>query len=79
MDYTKYQDFIIANWKDRNQLRALLGQECHQSFSFNWGDVPTNKAEVEVSSEKKISRVRTYSGFSWTARHGYGSMTCDVS
>lgn len=73
-----YKDFIIKNWRNPNQLQKLIGQECPQSFSFNFGDIPTDKAEVEVS-EKKISRIRTYSGFSWSARHGYGNVTCDVS
>ncbi len=72
------KDFIIENWKNPSQLQKLIGQECNQSFSFNFGDIPTDKAEVDVK-DNKISRIRTYSGFSWSARYGYGNVTCDVS
>lgn len=77
MDDKKYKAFIINNWKNESQLKTLIGKECDTSFSFHFGDTPTNSAVVVVK-DGKITRVRTYSGLSWSPLYGYGAALIDV-
>ena len=68
---------IRSSWRNRETINDLIGTSCPESFSFNWGSVPTEKAVV-TAENGKISRIRTYSGLSWTARGGYGSPVVDT-
>ena len=71
------KQFIIANWKSAEALKTLLGADFPKNDEFNFGEVPTEQASIKVKNGK-ITRVTTWSGLSWSARHGYGSPVVDV-
>lgn len=69
--------FIATNWKNAEELKTLLGTEADKTQEFHFGSVPTEQAKIEVTNGK-ISRITTWSGLSWTARHGYGDPVVDI-
>jgi hypothetical protein len=69
---------ITENWRNPHMLNSFLGSQWDEPHTeFNFGDIPTHKASIEVQGNC-IVRIRTYSGNSWTARYGYGEPVCDV-
>jgi hypothetical protein len=71
------KQFIIANWKNPEALRTLLGADFPKNDEFHFGEIPTEQARIETKNGK-ITRITTWSGLSWTARNGYGSPVVDV-
>jgi hypothetical protein len=71
-------EHVEENWKFATALRGILGAEFPASKEWNFGDVPTEKAELTVE-DGRIIRIRTWSGLNWSARGGYGSPTVDIS
>ena len=66
------KSFVAANWRDRHSLQGLVGQPCQSDMEWNFGSIPTEKAEVQTQ-DGVIVRVSTWSGLNWSARGGYGS------
>ena len=71
------KQFIIANWKSTQSLKTLLGVDFGQSEEFHFGEIPTEKAQIQCENGK-ITRITTWSGLSWNARWGYGNPVVDV-
>ena len=69
---------IQDNWKDLRTLKSFVGKPYYGYLTFNWGEIPTEKAIVDVDDNGRISRIRTYSGMNWSAKGGYGSPICDT-
>jgi hypothetical protein len=72
------KEHVEENWKFRPALRGVLGAEFPESCEWNFGSIPTEKAELTVE-DGRIVRVRTWAGLNWSARGGYGSPTVDIS
>ncbi len=76
-DMIQVKQFIIKNWRSAEALRTLIGTEFPDSDIFHFGEVPTEQASIKVENGK-ITRVTTWSGLSWSAKHGYSSPVVDV-
>lgn len=76
-DIIEVKQFIIANWRNAEALRTLLGTDFPKNDDFRFGETPTEQAKIEVKNGK-ITRITTWSGLSWSARYGYGSPVVDV-
>lgn len=59
-------------------IKSFLGQP-GENASVLYGQVPTDKLEVEVNENGKITTIRWYSGLKWTAKNGYGTPSVEVT
>ena len=67
------QNFIQENWNNPSKLQSLIGViYTGTKKEWNFGQVPTNKIRILVNDEGKITAIKTWSGFKWTAKGGYG-------
>lgn len=83
INFLDLHKFVVENWRDANKLSELLGLGYTApvefgSIIFTWGIVPQEKAEITLSDDLEIVRVRTWSGLNWNQRNGYGTPMCDV-
>jgi hypothetical protein len=72
------KEHVEQYWNFKSALRGILGAEFPDSQTWNFGSIPTEKAELTVEGGR-IVRIRTWSGLNWSARGGYGSPTVDIS
>lgn len=66
------KEFVAANWRNRLALQRLIGRPCDKDLEWNFGSIPTEKAEIQTQ-DGVIVRILTWSGLNWSARGGYGS------
>lgn len=78
--------FVKTNWRDKDQLKTLIGQNYSGAIdygnqnrvTFSWGSVPRERAVITLEN-KIITRVQTWSGLNWSAKYGWGDAFRDTA